>query len=68
VADDNDIASDTELNDREAALAAHRQRMASIKPANDCRYCDEPLIDVRKPWGCCIECATKAEQLGRHFR
>lgn len=68
MADDNEHASDIEERDRNAALAGHAQLMAKIKPSDECKHCGEELLPVRKPWGSCIECATKAEKIAKGFR
>jgi len=68
MADDIEIASGIEERDRTTALAGHARLMASIKPSDECKHCGEDLIPVRKPWGSCIECATKAEKIAKGFR
>lgn len=68
MADENDAASDYEQGERDRILSNHARRLASIRPAEDCRECDEPLAEHRKAWGRCIDCATRAEARAKGYR
>lgn len=67
MADENDIASGFETREREQAIQSHAERMARIKPAEDCRLCGIELAEHRQPWGSCITCATREEQRAKGF-
>lgn len=65
MADEFDRAQEIEQRDRDLAVAEQLRRGAA-KPSDDCRDCDEPLEDHRKPYGICVHCKTIQENNERH--
>lgn len=73
---DLDRAQLVEEMDRELCLKHHanrpRRQAVAVRRADGsteyrCAECDEGLPAHRVEYGLCIECATTAEQRGKHF-
>ncbi|WP_410498123.1 hypothetical protein [Chitinibacter sp. S2-10] len=61
MSDQNDLASDIEQAQREAALAKTRAA-ARMQFATECRHCGDDLEAHRQTYGSCIDCQTRIEK------
>lgn len=61
MSDPNDLASDIEQANRDAAIEKTRNA-ARMRFATECRHCSDDLEPHRQVYGSCIDCQTRIEK------